>query len=126
MSKNEKQRGQQASGSPATRPGRKAASPKKTRTKSTARDRPPKGENPVEKPAGGAKVPPALAKALAEGGPFTGADGTVVEIDLQMMKMIPQHTPEELKRLEADLLREGAARNPLVKWKGHDQLLDGH
>src|SRR4051794_18458271 len=78
----------------------KAASPKKG-TKGTARDRPPpKGESPVDKPAEGAKVPSALAKAFAEGGPFTGADGTVVQIDLQMMKMIPQHTQEELKRLE--------------------------
>jgi hypothetical protein len=46
-------------------------------------------------------------------------------IDEEFKSLIPVLTPEEKSQLEQNLLSEGC-RDPLVIWKGHNILLDGH
>lgn len=39
---------------------------------------------------------------------------------------IPKPTPEEYRQLEENILHDGEIREPLVLWRDHDILLDGH
>jgi RNA polymerase sigma factor (sigma-70 family) len=47
-------------------------------------------------------------------------------VDPEFRDRIPPLSPEELAALEAQLLADGGCRDPLVVWKGHNILLDGH
>jgi hypothetical protein len=46
-------------------------------------------------------------------------------IDNEVLTLIPPQSYEEREQLEINLLSEGC-RDPLVVWKGHNILLDGH
>src|SRR5690349_10424935 len=48
-----------------------------------------------------------------------------IQIDPEYAGLIPPLTPAELADLEASLLAYGCL-DPLVVWKGHGILLDGH
>jgi len=48
-----------------------------------------------------------------------------IKIDKDFAALIPPLSADELAHLENSLLAEGC-RDPLVLWKGHDTLLDGH
>ncbi len=50
---------------------------------------------------------------------------TPIQIDSELRALIPPLSSEERSQLEANLLAEGC-RDPLVVWKGHNILLDGH
>lgn len=47
-------------------------------------------------------------------------------VDPRFRDKIPKPTPEERRRLEENILADGYVREPLVLWKGHDTLVDGH
>jgi hypothetical protein len=51
---------------------------------------------------------------------------TRIRIDPEFAKLLPAHTAEERAGLEQSLLQERVCRDPLVVWKGHGTLLDGH
>jgi hypothetical protein len=53
------------------------------------------------------------------------APAVEIQIDPEFAGLIPPPTPEELADLEARLRAEGC-RDPLVVWKSHGLLLDGH
>ncbi|KAB2949486.1 MAG: hypothetical protein F9K17_02730 [Phycisphaerae bacterium] len=46
-------------------------------------------------------------------------------IDPELRELVPPLTDDERQALEANILRDGC-REPLVLWRGHDILLDGH
>ena len=49
-----------------------------------------------------------------------------IKINTDFENLIPKQTVEQFKQLEENILKEKRARNPLVVWKGHDLLVDGH
>lgn len=49
-----------------------------------------------------------------------------IKINVDFENLIPKLTTEQFTRLEENMVGEGRARNPLVIWKGHDILTDGH
>lgn len=49
----------------------------------------------------------------------------LLTIDPEFSALCPQQSPEEMNLLEASLEADGC-RDPLVVWKGHGILLDGH
>jgi hypothetical protein len=49
-----------------------------------------------------------------------------IQIDPEFAGLVPPHSPEEREQLEANLLAAGGCRDPLVVWKGHGVLLEGH
>ncbi|MBK9128206.1 MAG: ParB N-terminal domain-containing protein [Phycisphaerales bacterium] len=51
--------------------------------------------------------------------------GTHIIIDPQLRELIPPLRDEERQALEENIRRDGC-RDPLVVWRGHDILLDGH
>lgn len=51
--------------------------------------------------------------------------GTRIIIDPQLRELIPPLRDEERQALEENIRRDGC-RDPLVVWRGHDILLDGH
>lgn len=51
--------------------------------------------------------------------------GTRIIIDPQLRELIPPLRNEERQALEENIRRDGC-RDPLVVWRGHDVLLDGH
>ena len=55
--------------------------------------------------------------------PVIGRDE--IQIDSEFKALIPPLSSEERGQLESNLVREGC-RDPLVVWKGHNILLDGH
>jgi hypothetical protein len=48
-----------------------------------------------------------------------------IRIDPEFQSLIPALTEEEFKQLTNNILADGC-RDPLVIWKGHDTILDGH
>ncbi len=69
-------------------------------------------------------VPCLLASALMRTlHPVIGRDE--IQIDSEFKALIPPLSSEERGQLESNLVREGC-RDPLVVWKGHNILLDGH
>lgn len=46
-------------------------------------------------------------------------------VDPELRELVPPLTDDERQALEANILRDGC-REPLVLWRGHDILLDGH
>jgi N6-adenosine-specific RNA methylase IME4 len=46
-------------------------------------------------------------------------------VDPELRELVPPLTDDERQALEANILRDGC-RDPLVLWRGHDILLDGH
>src|SRR5262245_33582433 len=48
-----------------------------------------------------------------------------IRVDPEFAALIPPLSAEERQRLELSLLEEGC-RDPLIVWKDHDILLDGH
>ena len=55
----------------------------------------------------------------------TKPDDDNIKIDKDFAALIPPLSADELAHLETSLQTEGC-RDPLVLWKGHDILLDGH
>jgi len=55
-----------------------------------------------------------------------GMPKTEIKIDPEFAGLIPPLSRDELAQLEQSLLAEKACRDPLVIWKGHNILLDGH
>lgn len=49
-----------------------------------------------------------------------------IKINTDFENLIPKQTVDQFKQLEENILKESRARNPLVVWKGHDLLVDGH
>lgn len=49
-----------------------------------------------------------------------------IKVSLDFENLIPKQTAEQFKQLEENMVSEGRARNPLVVWRGHDTLVDGH
>jgi len=49
-----------------------------------------------------------------------------INIDPEFASLIPPLSKDELAQLEQSLLAENRCRDPLVIWKGHHILLDGH
>ena len=49
-----------------------------------------------------------------------------IKINFEFENVLPKLTEEQFTKLEENMVREGRARNPLVIWKGHDILTDGH
>lgn len=49
-----------------------------------------------------------------------------IKINIKFENLIPKQTVEQFKQLEENILKEGRARNPLVVWKDHGILVDGH
>jgi len=49
-----------------------------------------------------------------------------IQIDPEFSSLIPPLSTDELSQLEDSLLAEKRCRDPLVIWKGHNILLDGH
>lgn len=49
-----------------------------------------------------------------------------IKINIDFENLIPKQTAEQFKQLEENMVSEGRARNPLVVWRGHDTLVDGH
>ena len=62
---------------------------------------------------------------LGNKGSCKGLTGPKVDIDLEIQSLIPPLRPDELAKLRDSIKTEGC-RDPLVLWKGHDVLLDGH
>lgn len=50
---------------------------------------------------------------------------TTPKIDREFASLIPPLSEDELAHLEASLIANGC-REPIIVWKGHDILLDGH
>jgi hypothetical protein len=49
-----------------------------------------------------------------------------IKIDREFAGLVQPPSPEEREQLEANLIAAGGCRDPLVVWKGHGVLLDGH
>lgn len=49
-----------------------------------------------------------------------------IKINFEFENVLPKLTAEQFTKLEENMVREGRARNPLVIWKDHDILTDGH
>ena len=49
-----------------------------------------------------------------------------IRINIDFENLIPKQTAEQIKQLEENILKDGRVRNPLVVWKGHGILVDGH
>lgn len=49
-----------------------------------------------------------------------------IKINIEFENLIPKQTAEQFKQLEENMVAEGRARNPLVLWKDHNTLVDGH
>lgn len=49
-----------------------------------------------------------------------------IKINVDFENLIPKLTLDQFTQLEENMVKEGRARNPLVIWKGHDILVDGH
>src|SRR5262245_54177550 len=65
-------------------------------------------------------------KAAIEGPDIDARCGPEPQIDPEFEKLFPPLAPEELGTLEAQLIRDGGCRDPLVVWKGKNILIDGH
>jgi hypothetical protein len=72
--------------------------------------------NITEAPQPAGRELPRMIEPLPENAPV---------VDEEFRSLIPPLADDELAGLEASLIREGC-RNPLVVWKGHNILLDGH
>jgi N6-adenosine-specific RNA methylase IME4 len=53
------------------------------------------------------------------------SDAARIIVDPELGELVPPLTDDERQALEANILRDGC-REPLVVWRGHDILLDGH
>jgi len=51
---------------------------------------------------------------------------TDIKINIDFENLIPKQTAEQFKQLEENILKDGRVRNPLVVWKDHRILVDGH
>ena len=49
-----------------------------------------------------------------------------IRINIDFENLIPKQTAEQFKQLEENILKDGRVRNPLVVWKDHGTLVDGH
>ena len=49
-----------------------------------------------------------------------------IRINIDFENLIPKQTAEQFKQLEENIIKDGRARNPLVVWKDHGVLVDGH
>lgn len=49
-----------------------------------------------------------------------------IKINVDLENTLPKLTLEQFTKLEENMVKEGRARFPLVIWKGHDILVDGH
>lgn len=49
-----------------------------------------------------------------------------IKINIDFENLIPKQTAEQFKQLEENMVAEGRARNPLVLWRNHGVLVDGH
>lgn len=49
-----------------------------------------------------------------------------IKINIDFENLIPKQTAEQFKQLEENVLKDGRVRNPLVVWKDHGILVDGH
>ena len=49
-----------------------------------------------------------------------------IRINIDFENLIPKQTAEQFKQLEENILKDGRVRNPLVVWKDHGILVDGH
>lgn len=49
-----------------------------------------------------------------------------IRINIDFENLIPKQTAEQFKQLEENILKDGRVRNPLVVWKDHGVLVDGH
>ena len=49
-----------------------------------------------------------------------------IRINIDFENLIPKQTAEQFKQLEENVLKDGRVRNPLVVWKDHGVLVDGH
>lgn len=49
-----------------------------------------------------------------------------IKINIDFENLIPKQTAEQFKQLEENILKDGRVRNPLVVWKDHGILVDGH
>lgn len=49
-----------------------------------------------------------------------------IKINIDFENLIPKQTAEQFKQLEENILKDGRVRNPLVVWKDHGVLVDGH
>jgi hypothetical protein len=70
-------------------------------------------------------VPKRGAKKAAETGGWRWADPNGLEVNPAFRRLIPLQSRGEFKALERSLKEEGC-RDPLLVWKGHNVLLDGH
>ena len=49
-----------------------------------------------------------------------------IRINIDFENLIPKQTAEQFKQLEENIVKDGRVRNPLVVWKDHGILVDGH
>ena len=49
-----------------------------------------------------------------------------IKINIDFENLIPKQTAEQFKQLVENILKDGRVRNPLVVWKDHGILVDGH
>ena len=49
-----------------------------------------------------------------------------IRINIDFENLIPKQTAEQFKQLEENILKDGRVRNPIVVWKDHGILVDGH
>ena len=49
-----------------------------------------------------------------------------IRINIDFENLIPKQTAEQFKQLEENILKDGRVRNPIVVWKDHGVLVDGH
>lgn len=49
-----------------------------------------------------------------------------IKINIDFENLIPKQTAEQFKQLEENIVKDGRVRNPLVVWKDHGILVDGH
>jgi hypothetical protein len=84
----------------------------------------------VQKPKEPAAEPPKDSGAAAEDAQAqaTPQNNTPIEPirDKEMESLMPRPTPEQHKKLEKQILKDGKCRDALVVWKGTNILLDGY
>ena len=71
------------------------------------------------------ETPSELTKESHSFDSSTSTQITPIQIDSELRALIPPLSSEERSQLEVNLVAEGC-RDPLVVWKGHHILLDGH
>jgi hypothetical protein len=81
----------------------------------------PTGERP-----GAALAPPEVPAAEAAGPTPPAQPTPEIIIDPELSKLIRPHTDEERAQLEKNLQDAGRCRDPLVRWKETNILLEGH